>query len=310
MAEVSLELVKQLRDKTNAGMMDCKKALAAANGDFEAAVDWLRKNGLAAVAKKSGRVAAEGLIGVASTGTTAALVEVNAETDFVARNNLFQALVHSAAKGALTATDIDALKSAPVLEATADSAANVGDELVRLVAVIGENMQLRRMSKLSVGQGLVATYVHSAIAPNMGKIGVAVALESSASAEGLADLGKKLAMHIAAAAPVALDVASVDPELVARERAIVTEQAQASGRPADVIQKMIEGRLRKYYEEVVLLEQAFVMDGKTKISDVVAQAAKDLGAAVTLKGFVRYALGEGIEKQESNFADDVRAMQG
>ncbi len=305
MAEVSATLVKTLREKTGAGMMDCKKALNEVGGDLEAAIDWLRKKGLAAAAKKAGRVAAEGLVGVAGSGTSAAVVEINAETDFVARNPQFQAMVTQTAEIAASKDyTIETLASAPFK----GEAATVGEEITRLIAVIGENMNLRRVKRLSVSQGVVATYMHSATAPNLGRIGVLVALESAADASKLLELGKKLAMHVAAASPQALSIAEVDSAALERERNVLTDQARASGRPEDVIQKMVEGRIRKYYEEVVLLEQVYVVDGKTKISDVVEQTAKELGSSIKLTGFARFALGEGIEKVESDFAAEVQAQ--
>ncbi len=305
MTDISPALVKTLREKTGAGMMDCKKALNEVGGDLEAAVDWLRKKGLAAAAKKAGRVAAEGLVGVAGSGTAAAVVEINAETDFVARNPHFQAMVSQVADIATQKEHTnDALLAAPFK----GEAPTVADEITRLISVIGENMSLRRVKRLAVSEGVVATYMHSATAPGLGRIGVLVALESKAPADKLQELGKKLAMHVAAAAPQALRVEEVDPTSLEREKAILIDQAKASGRPDDVIQKMVEGRIRKFYEEIVLLEQAYVIDGKTKISDVVAQAAQEWGTPVTLTGFERYALGEGIEKQESDFAAEVMAQ--
>jgi elongation factor Ts len=305
MAEITAQLVKDLRDKTGAGMMDCKKALVEAAGDLEAAVDWLRKKGLSAAAKKAGRVAAEGLVAVAGNGATAAVVEVNAETDFVGRNAQFQQAVAQIAQIALTGNgDVEALKVA----AYPGTGRNVQDELTNLIATIGENMSLRRVAKLSVGQGLVASYVHNAVVPGVGKIGVRVALESRADQAKLAELGKQIAMHVAAAAPQALTTADVDPAKLEREKAILTEQAAGSGKPAEIIAKMVEGRIRKYYEEVVLLEQVYAIDGETKISKVMENAAKTLGAPVKLAGFARFQLGEGIEKEQSDFAAEVAKM--
>lgn len=307
MAEISPALVKELREKSGAGMMDCKKALTETNGNIEEAVDWLRKKGLAAAAKKAGRVAAEGLVGVASSGKSAAVVEINAETDFIARNPQFQSMVAQVAEiAANSECTVDSLLAATFK----GEAPTVGDEITRLVAVIGENMNLRRIQRLSVASGIVASYMHSATAPNLGRIGVLVALESTGDAAKLQELGKKIAMHVAAAAPQSLDVSSVDPTSLERERAVLVEQARASGRPEEVIQKMVEGRIRKFYEEVVLLEQAFVMDGKTRIADVVEAAAKEIGAPIVLKGFARFALGEGIEKQQTDFAAEVQAQAG
>lgn len=304
MAEITAALVKELREKTGAGMMDCKKALAESGGDVEAAVDWLRKKGLAAAAKKSGRVAAEGLVGVATRGTAGAVVEVNSETDFVARNDRFQAFVAKLAELSLDADgDVETLKSADY----PGTGRNVADELTHMIATIGENMNLRRTASLSVAEGVVTSYVHNSVVPGLGKIGVIVALESAAPADKLNELGRSIAMHIAAARPEALDVSSVDASLLDREREVLSDQARASGKPEEIIAKMVEGRLRKYYEEVVLLEQVYVIDGETKVKDVVAKAGKDLGAPVALKGFVRYTLGEGVEKEESDFASEVAA---
>lgn len=307
MAEISPALVKELREKSGAGMMDCKKALIETNGNLEEAVDWLRKKGLAAAAKKAGRVAAEGLVGVASSGKSAAVVEINAETDFIARNPQFQSMVAQVAEiAANSECTVDGLLASPFK----GEAPTIGEEITRLVAVIGENMNLRRIQRLSVANGIVASYMHSATAPNLGRIGVLVALESTGDEAKLQELGKKIAMHVAAAAPQSLDVSSVDPISLERERAVLVEQARASGRPEEVIQKMVEGRIRKFYEEVVLLEQAFVMDGKTRIADVVEATAKEIGAPIALKAFARFALGEGIEKQQTDFAAEVQAQAG
>ncbi|MEI7494351.1 MAG: translation elongation factor Ts [Alphaproteobacteria bacterium] len=307
MAEITPNLVRELREKSGAGMMDCKKALVENNGDLEAAVDWLRKKGLAAAAKKAGRVAAEGLVGVAASGNAAAVVEINAETDFIARNPQFQAMVLQAAEiAAASAYTVESLAQAPFK----GEAATLSEEITRLIAVIGENMNLRRVERLSVVNGVVATYVHNATTPGLGRIGVLVALESTGDAAKLQDLGRKIAMHVAAATPQSLDIASLDPLALERERAVLVDQARASGRPEEVIQKMVEGRVRKFYEEVVLLEQVFVMDGKTKIADVVEQFAKEIGTPIVLKGFVRYNLGEGIEKEETDFAAEVQAQAG
>jgi len=300
-------MVKDLREKTGAGMMDCKKALNETKGDMEAAVDWLRKKGLSAAAKKAGRVAAEGLVVVASAGTKAAVVEVNAETDFVARNDKFQAFSLQVAKVALeTGADIETLKNAKH-----PSGGTVQEALTNLVATVGENMSLRRAAVLSVPQGVVATYVHNALAPNLGTIGVLVALESSADATKLAELGKQIAMHVAAARPEALSIKDVDTKALDRERNVLAEQARASGKPEAIIAKMVEGRLRKYYEEVVLLEQIYVVDGESRIADVIEKASVSLGAPVKLTGFVRYQLGEGIEKAAGcDFAEEVAKMAG
>jgi elongation factor Ts len=304
MAEITAALVKELREKSGAGMMDCKRALTESGGDLEAAVDWLRKKGLAAAAKKAGRIAAEGLIGVASSGTTGAAVEVNSETDFVARNEAFQAYVRNVATVALgVGGDVEKLKVAAY-----PGGGTAADALTALVAKIGENMSLRRTVALTVKDGVVATYMHAAVSPGLGKIGVLVALESAGDKEKLLALGKQIAMHIAATNPQALDISSVDPAALAREKAVLTEQASASGKPAAVIEKMVEGRVRKYYEETVLLEQVYVVDGESRVKDVVAKAAKELGTAVACVGFVRYALGEGIEKKTEDFAAEVAAQ--
>ncbi len=305
MAEISARQVKELRDKTGAGMMDCKKALVETSGDLEAAVDWLRKKGLAAAAKKAGRVASDGLVGVAVDEGRAAVVEVNAETDFVARNDAFQDAVRTIASVALeTGGDVEALRAAPY----PDAGVSVGERITELVAKIGENIQLRRAARLAVEQGVVASYVHGQIAPGLGKIGVLVALESSGDGQALAALGKELAMHVAAARPEALSIDDIDPAAIERERAVLTEQARATGKPEAVIEKMVEGRLRKFYQEVALLEQVSVIDGKTRIAKVIEEAAANLGAPVRIAGFVRFALGEGIEKAESDFAAEVASQ--
>ena len=301
MAEITAALVKDLREKTGAGMMDCKRALGEADGDIEGAIDWLRKKGLAAAAKKSGRVAAEGLVGVASAPNRAALVEVNAETDFVARNETFQAYVETVAKLALTVgEDLDALKAAPF----PGSERNVGEELTHLIASIGENMALRRVRVLSVEKGVVATYVHGALRPGLGKIGVIVAIEGPGELGTLELLGRQIGMHVAATRPDALEIDAVDPAALEREKAVLLEQARASGKPEAVIEKMVEGRIRKYYEEVVLLEQVWVHDGESRVRAVAKKAG------VTITGFARFALGEGIEKQAGDFAAEVAAAAG
>ncbi|MCZ8313171.1 MAG: translation elongation factor Ts [Magnetospirillum sp.] len=304
MAEITAALVKDLREKSGAGMMDCKRALTENGGDVEAAVDWLRKKGLAAAAKKAGRVAAEGLIGVAAGGAVGAMVEVNSETDFVARNDAFQDFVRNVTKSAIaTGDDVAALGAAAY-----PTGGTATEALTALVAKIGENMTLRRAVVLKVSAGAVATYVHSSVAPGLGKIGVLVALESTGDVEKLNALGRQIAMHIAATNPISLDIASVDPAALAREKAILSEQAAASGKPAAVVEKMVEGRIRKFYEESVLLEQVYVVDGETRIKDVVAKAAADVGAPVKLVAFRRFGLGEGIEKKESDFAAEVAAQ--
>lgn len=309
MAQITAALVGELRQKTGAGMMDCKKALAETDGDLEAAIDWLRKKGLSAAAKKAGRAATEGLVGVAGGDKAAALVEVNAETDFVARNDQFKSFVKNVA-GLALANDgsLEAVRAAgyPGEAVTAEG------KLTNLIATIGENMALRRAASLSVPAGVVASYVHNEIevGSGLGKIGVLVALTSDADAQKLNELGRKLAMHVAAANPQALNAESLDPEVVERERAIFSDQARASGKPENIIEKMVEGRIRKFYEEAVLLEQVFVMDNETKIKDVVARAAKELGKPVEVTGFVRMALGEGLEKKQEDFASEVAAVSG
>ncbi|MBP0493133.1 translation elongation factor Ts [Roseomonas indoligenes] len=301
MAEITAAMVRDLREKTGAGMMDVKKALVESNGDAEAAIDWLRKKGLSAAAKKSGRVAAEGLVGVVAAGTKAAMVEVNAETDFVARNEAFQGLVEAVAKVALeVGQDVEAIKAAPYPGA----GHTVADEVTRLIATIGENMSIRRAKVLSVSSGAVATYVHSAVKPGLGKIGVLAALEGPNGDDTVLTLGRQIGMHVAATRPEALDVSAVDNSALERERAVLTEQAQASGKPPAVIEKMVEGRIRKYYEEVVLLEQVWVHDGESRVKAVVQKSG------ATLVGFARFQLGEGIEKEVSDFAAEVAAAAG
>jgi elongation factor Ts len=298
MAEITAALVKELREVSGAGMMDCKKALSENGGNLEAAVDWLRKKGLAAAAKKAGRVAAEGLVAVVPSDKKGVLVEVNSETDFVARNDQFQGFVSATAKLALDAADIEALKNAKMPEGNQ----TVAEKLTQLVATIGENMNLRRMATVAVKDGVVATYMHNATAPNMGKIGVLVGLESTGDKAKLAALGKQIAMHIAAANPSSLDIKSVSQAELDRERAVLSEQARASGKAEEIIAKMVEGRLRKYYEDVVLLEQLYVIDGESRVKQVVEKAAKEIGAPVTITGFARMALGEGIAKEQQDAA--------
>ena len=306
MAEITASAVKELRERSGAGMMDCKKALTETGGDIEAASDWLRSKGLAAAAKKSSRTAAEGLVGVAVSGTKGAAVEVNSETDFVAKNDQFQSFVRDVTQIALaTGGDIEALKSQAM-----PSGKTVEEVLTNNVATIGENQSLRRSRTLEVSKGAVVPYIHNAAAPGLGKIGVLVALESEASDEVLQALGKQLAMHIAAAFPKALNEADLDESEIERERAIATEKAAESGKPADIIAKMVEGGIAKYRKEHALVSQLFVMDGKTKISDVVAKAGKDAGAEIKLVDYVRFQLGEGIEKEQSDFAAEVAAASG
>ena len=301
---ITAGMVKELRDKTGAGMMDCKKALSESDGDLEQAVDWLRKKGLAAAAKKAGRTAAEGLVGVATRGLQGAVVEINAETDFVARNDQFQAFVKTVTDLALDAGgDLTALQEA----AYPGSGRNVAEELTQQIATIGENMNLRRAQGFQVASGVVASYVHGQVVPGLGKIGVVVALESDGNPESLAAFGRQVAMHIAAANPQAVDIADVDASALERERSVLAEQARASGKPEEIVAKMVEGRLRKYYEEVVLLEQIFVIDGETKVRKAVEQAGKEAGGDIRIAGFARFQLGEGIEKEEADFAAEVAA---
>jgi elongation factor Ts len=306
MAEVTAAMVKDLREKSGAGMMDCKKALAETNGDMEAAVDWLRAKGLATASKKSSRTAAEGLVGVVVNGTTGAAVEVNSETDFVAKNDQFQDFVRTVTSIALeTGDDIDALA-----KATYPGGGSVSDKLTNNIATIGENQTLRRARRLSVNSGVIVPYVHNAAGTGLGKIGVLVALESAASADKLEALGKQLAMHVAAAFPLALDESGIPSDVVERERAIAQEKAAESGKPADVVAKMVDGAVTKFMKENALLNQPFVIDGKTRISEVIAAAAKDAGTAIVLTDYVRFQLGEGIEKTESDFAAEVAAAAG
>ena len=298
MAEITAGLVKELREKTGAGMMDCKRALTETGGVLEDAVDWLRKKGLSAAAKKSGRVAAEGLIGVASAPHKAAMVEVNAETDFVGRNETFQEFVETVAKVALeVGDDVEDLKAAAY-----PGGGTVADKLTTLVATIGENMSLRRARVLSVTEGVVATYVHNAVRPGLGKIGVLVAVEGAGELETLETLGRQVGMHVAASRPEALDINAVDPAALEREKSVLLEQARASGRPENIIEKMVEGRIRKYYEETVLLEQVWVHDGESRVKAIVQKAG------ATLAGFARFNLGEGVDKPEGpDFASEVAA---
>lgn len=305
MAEVTANDVKILRERTGAGMMDCKKALVECEGNIENAIDLLRKKGLAAAAKKSGRIAAEGLVGVHVSGNKGTLVEINAETDFVARNELFQNYVSTVAAIANDkACDIEELKAI----AYPETGRNVIDELTNLIAVIGENMGLRRVAHSSVSNGIIACYVHNKIATNMGRVGVLVGLESNGEKNKLMELGKKIAMHIAAANPQSTSIEDLDPAILEREKNIVAEQARNSGKPEAFIEKIIEGRIRKFYEEVVLLEQVFVIDGTTKIKNVIAEKEKKIGAPIVLKGFIKFVLGEGIDKQTVDFAAEVAAQ--
>ncbi len=304
---ISAAMVKELREKTGAGMMDCKTALTETSGDMEAAIDWLRTKGLAKAAKKAGRVAAEGLVGVASADLRAAVIELNSETDFVARNDGFQALVRGAAQAALST---DGAVEAVAAAAFPGSGKTVDEAVKDAIATIGENMTLRRSAVIAVPEGVVATYVHSSVADGLGKIGVLVGIQSSAEKAKLNELGRKIAMHIAATSPLALSVDDLDPAVIERERTIFAEQARESGKPENIIEKMVEGRLRKFYEEVTLLKQAFVLDPDKTVEQAVEAAGKELGTAVKLTGFVRFALGEGIEKDETDFAAEVAAATG
>lgn len=301
MADITAAMVRDLRVATGAGMMDCKKALSESGGDAEAAFDWLRKKGLSAAAKKSGRVAAEGLIGVATSPQRAAMVEVNAETDFVARNETFQATVEAIAKIALdVGENVDAIRAAPF----PGTDRTVAEQLTHLVATIGENMTIRRARVMCVPQGVVATYIHNVLRPGLGKIGVLVAIEGTSEIGALETLGRQVGMHVAATRPDALDVDAVDPAALERERAVLIEQARASGKPEAIIEKMVDGRIRKYYEEVVLLEQVWVHDGESRVRAVVKKAG------AILAGFERFTLGEGIEKEAGDFAAEVAAASG
>ncbi len=308
MTTITAEQIKNLRETTGAGMLDCRKALTETKGNMDEAIDWLRKKGLSAAAKKSGRVAAEGVVAVAVEGTKGAIIELNAETDFVARNEQFQKLATGIAEFAVRNSigDVEELKNAKCPK----THSSISEQIANAIATIGENINLRRSAIIGVTHGVVASYIHNAVAPGMGKIGVLVGIESEGDIGKLEALGKQIAMHIAAARPEALSTADVEKDKLDRERAVYREQAQASGKPPEVIEKMVEGRVRKYYEEVVLLEQLFVIDGKTKINQVVANAAKEIGKPVKLTGFISYRLGEGIEKQQSDFAAEVAAAAG
>jgi elongation factor Ts len=306
MAEITAATVKELRERTGAGMMDCKNALAETNGEMDAAIDWLRAKGLAAAAKKAGRTAAEGLVGVTVEGNRGAVVEVNSETDFVAKNEIFQEFVRNVAKLALRhGTDVEALGAAQYPEG-----GTVQEKLTDNIAKIGENQSLRRAAVLEVTQGAVVSYVHNQVAPGLGKIGVLVALESAAPVETLTQLGKQIAMHVAAAHPLALTADELDPALVERERSIAMEKAKESGKPQNIIEKMVEGGLAKFRKENALTSQLFVMDNKTPVAEVVSSAAKEAGTGIQLIGFVRFQLGEGIEKKQEDFAAEVAAAAG
>jgi elongation factor Ts len=306
MAEITAATVKELRERTGAGMMDCKKALAEANGDMEAAIDWLRAKGLAAAAKKAGRTAAEGLVGVAVEGTRGAVVEVNSETDFVAKNEIFQDFVRNVAQIALKdGSDIEALSNAAY-----PSGGTVAETLTDNIAKIGENQSLRRAAVVEVKEGVVVPYVHNQVVQGLGKIGVLVALESAAPSETLTALGKQIAMHVAAANPLALNADDLDADLIERERAIAMEKAKESGKPQNIVEKMVEGGLAKFRKDNALTSQLFVMDGKTPVADVIAQAGKEAGTPIALASFVRFQLGEGIEKKQEDFAAEVAAAAG
>jgi elongation factor Ts len=307
MTEITAALVKELREKTGAGMMDCKKALIETGGDIEEATDWLRKKGLAAAAKKAGRLASEGLIGVTVDGKTGAVVEVNAETDFVARNETFQEYVKTVAGiAAESGSDLDALKAA----AYPDAGRTVEEQITHLIATIGENMNLRRAAVLATESGIVGSYVHNALAPGLGKIGVLVSLHCENDSADLDSLGRQLAMHIAAANPQAVSREGLSPAVLDREREIFKDQARASGKPENIVEKMVEGRMRKFYEEACLLDQVWVIDGETRVSKVLGDAEKEAGAPVTVSDFARFALGEGIEKPQEDFAAEVAAAAG
>lgn len=305
MTNITAAMVKELRETTSAGMLDCKKALTETDGDMEKAVDWLRKKGLASAAKKASRIAAEGLVAVAVEGNKGAVVEVNSETDFVAKNEIFQEYVQDAALVALMSSgEVCNMKTfqCPKVHKSFE------ERLTDMIAKIGENMNLRRAKMIEVSDGVIAAYVHNAVKPGLGKIGVLVALESKGDKEKLAELGKHIAMHIAASNPLFQDIASVDPAAVEHEKSIFAEQAKASGKPENIIEKMVEGRVRKYYEEVVLEEQAYIMDPDKKVKQVIADAARELGTDIKLKEYVCFRLGEGLQKKEEDFAAEVAAQ--
>ncbi|WP_292060726.1 MULTISPECIES: translation elongation factor Ts [unclassified Brevundimonas] len=310
MAEITAALVKELRERSGVGMMDCKKALVETNGDIEAAIDWLRAKGLSKAAKKADRVAAEGLVAVAvredGKGEVASAIEFNAETDFVARNDLFQAAAKEFAQLGLHHDGVDAIHGA-----TLENGKTVQDEVTNLIATIGENMQLRRAARLSVGEGVVSTYVHNAVSPNVGRIGVLVALEGAGDKDALREVGRKIAMHVAATAPLALDTSDLDPAAIEKERAVLIEKAKEEGRPENMIEKIVEGQINKFQKDVVLTKQPFVMDPDVTIEQLVANTGKELGSTLKLAGFVRMALGEGVEKVETpDFASEVASMTG
>lgn len=304
MAAITAALVKELRTKSGAGMMDCKKALTENDGDVDASIDWLRTKGLATAAKKSGRVAAEGLVGVSVSGNSGAIVEVNAETDFVGRNEDFQSLVRNIATASIGANgSVDDLNNA----AYGDSGETVAETLTNAIATIGENMNIRRTDCLKVENGVVASYIHNGVATGLGKIGILVALKSEGDAAKLDALGKQIAMHVAATNPQSISIDDLDPEIVERERTVLSDQARESGKPEAIIEKMVDGRISKFFKEVVLLEQVFVIDGENTVKQAVENAAKEIGAPIEVAGMVRYAVGEGIEKEETDFAAEVAA---
>lgn len=307
MAEITAALVKELREQTGAGMMDCKKALAENDGDLDQAIDWLRTKGLSAAAKKAGRVAAEGLVAVAVDGNKGAVVEVNSETDFVSRNEQFQEFVRGVANLALAADgDVEKLLAADY----PDAGRTVAEQLTHMIATIGENMTIRRCESLTVSNGVLSTYVHNAMGEGIGKIAVLVGLESTGDKSKLEGFGKQIAMHVAAAKPQSVSRDELDPEILERERVVLSEQARESGKPEEIIAKMVEGRLRKFYEEVCLLDQTFVIDGETQVSKAVEAAGKDAGGAISINGFKMFVLGEGIEKEVGDFAAEVAATAG
>jgi len=305
MSQISASLVKRLREQTGAGMMDCKKALTESGADIEQAIDWLRKKGLSAAAKKSTRVASEGLVALALDNNIGALVEVNAETDFVARNTEFQEFALQTAKVALTdGAQVEKLSMAPY----PGTQHSVSDELIDMVGRIGENMLVRRSSMLEVDRGVVAGYLHNSVTPNAGKIGVLVGLESTGDKESLNEFGHKIAMHVCAARPISVDKNSVDPALIEREKAVLREQAQDAGKSSDIVEKMVEGRLNKFFKEVILQEQIYIIDGESAVKKVIASFEKELGTSVKISGFVRFELGEGVEKEDEDFATEVAAQ--
>jgi len=305
MANITAQMVKELRERTGAGMMDCKAALTETNGNMEEGVDWLRKKGLAKAATKAGRIAADGLIGIAITASKGAIVEVNSETDFVARNEFFQGLVKMIADVVLTAgTDIEEIKKAKIGNMT------VADAIAESIAKIGENITLRRAASLEVEQGVVATYMHNSVAEGLGKIGVLVALESAGDAEEVNRFGRKIAMHIAASNPIALDSSRLDPDLIRREREVLAEKAREQGKPPNVIDKIVESGLKTFYKEVCLLDQPFVHEPDKSVAQAVKEAESKLGTAIRITGYVRYALGEGVEREKKDFAAEVAAAAG